>query len=646
MKIKKLKSLFVTSYAIAPLISISATSNSDSDTSISSKLKEFDLIPLAKELNHQPKNAKVKMYLHNHVAYVGIQEFLKSISKIVKNENINFSFDGSKAVLTYKAGINSKNALTLTVDYTKQKIFVSNYKFFTEILRNFERGEEKLDIQLLDKKYKNQTESFEYDLKKYEIDILKDKNDLYLPQILLNQIILNESNVQTYFNGEVLNLFRFAESLQGLGPIYLKQSTQNNDNNIPKGLKEFQTKYFSFLLDYYYGVKPESNDSYRGFVEEYKSQITHNNSDIHYLSTRKIVNDLDDFHSAYIMDGYYSKSPDVIKHPIPMNKRVSDRLKLGEELGRLYFKDNIEYSNVYTPDGKTSVISFKSFEENSAKHIENSLKEAKNKGVKNIIFNVTLNGGGYIGSAFEIMGFLTDQPFNVWTYNPLSGEKKIETIKSKKPKYDFNYFVLTAPFAFSAGNIFPQLVRDNNLGKIIGYDTFGGSSAIGYYILPTGDIIQLSSNTVFTNKNFETTEFGIRPDYLFDENIETGAKNLYDLQYLQDFINNISKKEIDRPSKPINKPDPQLKPNLEPKPVPDKKPIPTPNANSNSPKFNYDNNNIMILIPENSFTPDAVDKNKGNGNKAGLIAGISVGAASGVAALSTMTYFLVKRFRK
>ncbi|NEU02738.1 peptidase S41, partial [Escherichia coli] len=130
-------------------------------------------------------------------------------------------------VLTYKTAINSTNPLTLTVDYTKQKIFVSNYKFFTEILRNYERGEEKLDIQFLDRKYKNQTESFEYDLKKYEIDILKDKNDLYLPQILLNQILLNESNVQTYFNGEVLNLFRFAESIQGLGPVYLKKKKKN-----------------------------------------------------------------------------------------------------------------------------------------------------------------------------------------------------------------------------------------------------------------------------------------------------------------------------------------------------------------------------------------------------------------------------------
>nr|WP_307930011.1 hypothetical protein [Mycoplasmopsis bovis] len=94
---------------------------------------------------------------------------------------------------------------------------------------------------------------------------------------------------------------------------------------------------------------------------------------------------------------------------------------------------------------------------------------------------------------------------------------------------------------------------------------------------------------------------------------------------MQDFINNISKKEINKSSKPINKPEPN--PNLEPKPVPDKNPVPAPNANSSSPKFNFDNDNIKILMPENSFTPDAVDKNNGIGNKAGLIAGISVGAS-------------------
>nr|WP_307916677.1 hypothetical protein [Mycoplasmopsis bovis] len=174
---EKLKSLFITSCTISPLISISATSNSNTDTDISSKLKEFGLILLARELNREPKQAKVKMYLHNDVAYIGIQEFLKTISKVVKNENINFSFNGDKVVLTYKTGTDSSNPLTFTVDYGKQKIFVSNYKFFVEILRNFERGEEKLDIPIFEtKNIKIKPESFEYDLKKYEIDILKDKN--------------------------------------------------------------------------------------------------------------------------------------------------------------------------------------------------------------------------------------------------------------------------------------------------------------------------------------------------------------------------------------------------------------------------------------------------------------------------------------
>ncbi len=62
-----------------------------------------------------------------------------------------------------------------------------------------------------------------------------------------------------------------------------------------------------------------------------------------------------------------------------------------------------------TPDGQTSVISFKKFEEDSATHIEKALKEAKSKGVKNIIFNVTLNGGGYIGVCLWNNGFFNRQ---------------------------------------------------------------------------------------------------------------------------------------------------------------------------------------------------------------------------------------------
>nr|WP_307939873.1 hypothetical protein [Mycoplasmopsis bovis] len=88
-----------------------------------------------------------------------------------------------------------------------------------------------------------------------------------------------------------------------------------------------------------------------------------------------------------------------------IKKRTNGQIELGNHLQKQYFKNNTEYQNVYTPDNKTSVISFKTFEEDSASHIEKSLKEAKEKSVKNIVFNLTLNGGGFIGADFWNNGF-------------------------------------------------------------------------------------------------------------------------------------------------------------------------------------------------------------------------------------------------
>ncbi|WP_427902758.1 S41 family peptidase [Metamycoplasma alkalescens] len=545
MKISKLRNLVISSTFILPFAVISAACATKADFD-ESALKEFLIIPLAKELNSQNnRNNKIKMYMHNDVAYVGIKEFLRSISTIIKHDKLTFSFNNDKVKLVLKTDLDEKNNPSLIVDYKSKKIIVSNYKFFTEILKKYERGEEKLKISFLKRENQNLNQEFEFDLKKYNIDILKGKDDLYLPQILLNQVILNESNIQTYFNEDVFNIFRFAESLTGFGSITLKMSPKNNVKNIPDGLKNFQLKYYPFLFDYYYGIKLDKNKSYKEFFNNYKTDILSNDSDTHYLSTKKIISDLDDLHTAYKLDGYYDKSRDLSSKQIANKTRTNDQIEIGNHLQKYYFKNNTEYQNVYTSDNKTSVISFKAFEEDSASHIEKSLKEAKEKGVKNIVFNLTLNGGGFIGAAFEIMGFMTDKPFKSYTYNPLSGEKKIELIQSKYPKYDFNYYVLTSPYAFSAGNIFPQMVKDNNVGKVIGYKTFGGASAISYAILPTGDIIQLSSNTVFTDKHFRTTEFGIEPNFKFKYDLSKNPEKLYDLTNIQNIVNNLSQGKFD-----------------------------------------------------------------------------------------------------
>ncbi|ADR24655.1 peptidase, S41 family [Mycoplasma leachii PG50] len=565
-----LTSLFLLSNTIAPVLTNSV--NIIENTTNTLSLKEYKLNSLTKDVKTMKKK-NISLHLHKDVGYVSIKEFLDSIEPIIKFNDIKHEFKNNKTIVTLTSKIPN---LKIEFDYKTQDIIVSNNNIFTEILKNKERGEEKLNLEFQNLKNENPNTQFKYHLKDYDIEMLKDQKDIYLPIVLLNQIFLNESNIQVYFNDDEVSIFRFAETLSNfINIVNLKGLKSSQKTTIPKTLKEFQYKYFAFLFDHYYGIKLKDNRFYKNYFQNYKSQITSDSNDKHYLATKQLIEDLDDPHSAFTMDGYFNKGEEYNKTKIESKSKVKRYKKWNDTLHLLAQHDpsKIEYQNRFLSDNKTSVISFKKFEIDTAKQIEKSLKEAQNRGIKNIIFNVTQNGGGFIGAAYEIMGFLTDKPFNVYNYNPLSKEQKVETIKSKYNKYNFNYYILTSPYSFSAGNIFPQITKDNKVAKIIGYKTFGGASSIGYFILPTGDIIQLSTNNVFTNNKFRSLEFGVKPDVMLNGSVETNAKDLYDDNKLLELINKADKisfkNDDDSTIKPIDtiplKPDKPNKNEIKPK---------------------------------------------------------------------------------
>ncbi|WP_434337957.1 S41 family peptidase [Mycoplasma capricolum] len=565
-----LTSLFLFSNTIAPVLTNSV--NIIENTTNTLNLKEYKLNSLTKDIKTMTKK-KINLHLHNNVGYVSIKEFLDSIEPIIKFNDIKHEFKNNKTTITLNSKIPN---LKIEFDYKTQDIIVSNNNIFTEILKNKERGEEKLNLEFQNLKNENPNTQFKYHLKDYDIEMLKDQKDIYLPIVLLNQIFLNESNIQVYFNDDEVNIFRFAETLSNfINIVNLKGLKSNQKTTIPKNLKEFQYNYLGFLFDHYYGIKLKDNKFYRNYFQSYRNWIISDSNDKHYLATKQLIADLDDPHSAFIMDGYFNKGEEYNKTKIENKSEIKRYKKWNDTLHLLAQHDpsKIEYQNRFLYDNKTSVISFKQFEIDTAKQIEKSLKEAQNKGIKNIIFNVTQNGGGFIGAAYELMGFLTDKPFNVYNYNPLSKEQKVETIKSKYNKYNFNYYILTSPYSFSAGNIFPQITKDNKVAKIIGYKTFGGASSIGYFILPTGDIIQLSTNNVFTNNKFRSLEFGVKPDVMLNGSVETNAKDLYDDNKLLELINKADKisfkNDDDSTIKPIDtiplKPDKPNKNEIKPK---------------------------------------------------------------------------------
>ncbi|QVK05432.1 S41 family peptidase [Mycoplasma mycoides] len=517
-------------------------------------LKSYDYINL---INNKYIPTKINLHDHNGIAYIGVKEFLKSLDGLIsfskirvkpyqnanfyKEKEISYNYKDNKVVLNSISKYSNNNKTTnyqLEIDSKNKTITVSDNDFFTDIFTFYRRGEEDLNIDFLNTEIVNKNKHIVFDLNKYGIEILNDQNDLYLPLVLINQLFLNQSNVQLYFNGQSVNLFAYSKTLGKVELLkQLKHSYLNNQNHIPAGLKDFQYKYLGFLFDHFYGIKLDKNASYKDLFKKYEKYIKADNT-THYLTSRYLIEQLDDLHSSYLLTGYYNKDLETINKAILKTTTPrSDRFKdIARRLSAYYDKE-LNYKNVYTPDRKTSVISFKNFEANSAFKIEESLKQAQRDGIKNIVLDVSFNSGGYLGTAFEIMGFLTDKPFKSYSYNPLTKEQKVETIKSRFKKYDFNYYVLTSPFSFSAGNIFPQLVKDNNVAKVIGFKTAGGASAISQAILPTGDIIQLSSNNVLTNKSHQSLEYGVNPDITLGFDPFKQTEKFFDPAYIQQAIN-------------------------------------------------------------------------------------------------------------
>ncbi len=67
--------------------------------------------------------------------------------------------------------------------------------------------------------------------------------------------------------------------------------------------------------------------SYINFLKKYEADILSSN-DKHYLATKQIIKDLDDLHSAFILDGYFDKSDNILKL-FPQNReRVHKHLQL------------------------------------------------------------------------------------------------------------------------------------------------------------------------------------------------------------------------------------------------------------------------------------------------------------------------------
>lgn len=460
------------------------------------------------------KNQSVKFVKYNDIDYIDLDQFVElSKDVLALNDNLDTkdvlyngklyklkrSFEINKtnesftlnSIKQYISPTNEKENITLKsyikFDYAKQQITVSGFDFFESVKPYEPEGK----LEFYDDS-NNRFNEFKIDLQKYKIDMLNNSGKIYLPFVMLNQLILGESENQLYFNGDKVHIFEFNQVHDSKNNDDKKKLLSNAKNSqITPNQRHFQFNYLLFLLDNFYPIRSKNSDTYKQFLENYKESILSDDNVKHFQALNSLIYDLDDIHTKILVWGhqYVSDLEKQIKEP--NTSEFKERRKRFKEYERkllnLESRNNLNERDVrYTPDRQTAIIKIDIFTRYLTDGIKKQLLEAKSKGAKNIVFDLTLNRGGSVQATWEILGYLANNKYKYNKYYPLSKDKVITNIKSKvdNKELNFKYFILTSPINYSAGNMFAAVSKNNNLAKIIGYKSAGGVQKLGlvYYL--------------------------------------------------------------------------------------------------------------------------------------------------------------------
>lgn len=171
------------------------------------------------------------------------------------------------------------------------------------------------------------------------------------------------------------------------------------------------------------------------------------------------------------------------------------------------------------------------------------------KVVKNVVLDLTCNGGGAIMTLPYLAAFFTDDP--VYTLQE-TNTKAISEYHYKVDlngdgvfggegdtfKNDFNWFVLTSGFSFSCGNCLPGMAKDAGV-KIIGEQSGGGVSPVGVYFDALGSTFNISNHLDMLYKKdgvYTQNDDGIPLDRAFP--FDNG--NWYDPNAVNTFIKGLN----------------------------------------------------------------------------------------------------------
>ena len=368
---------------------------------------------------------------------------------------------------------------------------------------------------------RDNTQGYTIDLNDYGFNVEYVNEQMYLP-LTVATLLFTPDYVNLYYNHEELYLFEV-----GYYP-YMRESSLKG-TEIPYEIMDATYNYLRLWFDYFYGLSPyvDLGDS-ETFLAPFYTMIY--DPDNHYQGVRYAIASFDDIHTTSYHNGIYAEEerytddlPDTISQPrwdafLDAVEELTDYC-VNETEGRTYLSDQtvrIHTKNISTLSTRTIQI-----------HLEHI---AENEAVENIVLDLSCNLGGTIRDMIDLISLMTDEMITFTRVYTVDGTVVELTFQSNQDVKSYNWYILVSPYTYSASNMFTSLVKEHNLGTIIGMQPAGGSSSTDLTVTPSGMTYVYSSPLHVITQEGISYEFGVPVD------IEISYEDYYDVEAILSYI--------------------------------------------------------------------------------------------------------------
>lgn len=148
--------------------------------------------------------------------------------------------------------------------------------------------------------------------------------------------------------------------------------------------------------------------------------------------------------------------------------------------------------------------------------------EVHEKSIKNVAVDLRGNGGGHSGVANAFLQYINVDTYVSWDssvrYGPLlwKNENIVVNNLKKDPVFSGELYVITNVYSYSSAMDFAMLIKDNNLGHIIGEPSGNSPDSYGdnvYFQMPNSKLYFTVSHKKWHRINKDKAGLPIEPDY-------------------------------------------------------------------------------------------------------------------------------------